>query len=56
MFPGTYEGDSYIDTNENWELIYYNPYTTETFIKKTTSEPIFRASVAYLSDGQCFVK
>ena len=37
-------------------MIYYNPYTTETFINKTTGEPIFRANVAYFSNGNCFVK
>ena len=53
---GTYEGDTDVDLNQYWEVIYYNPYTTETFINKRTGEPIFRANVAYLSNGNCFVK
>lgn len=53
---GTYEGDNYVDLNQDWEVIYYNPYSTETFINKTTGEPIFHANVAYLSNGKCFVK
>jgi len=53
---GTYEGDNYVDLNQDWEVIHYNPYTTDTFINKTTGEPIFRANVAYLSNGRCFVK
>ena len=56
FITGTYEGDSYVDTNEEWEMIFYNPYTTETFINKATGQPIFRADVAYLSNGKCFVK
>lgn len=52
---GTYEGNNYVDLKD-WEVIYYNPYTTDTFINKSTGEPIFRANVAYLSKGKCFVK
>lgn len=53
---GSYEGDNYLDLNQDWEVIYYNPYTTETFINKKTGEPIFHANMAYLSNGKCFVK
>ncbi|MFK5710232.1 hypothetical protein [Lysinibacillus boronitolerans] len=53
---GTYEGNNYVNINQDWEVVYYNPYTTETFINTTTGEPIFRANVAYLSNGKCFVK
>ncbi|WP_374723110.1 hypothetical protein [Peribacillus tepidiphilus] len=53
---GTYEGVDQIDINEGWDLIYYNPYTTETFIKKATGEAIFSAEKAYLSEGKCFVQ
>lgn len=53
---GIYEGDKHVDINKNWELIYYNPFTTETFINKKTGEPIYSASVAYFSDGNCYIK
>lgn len=53
---GTFEGDDNVDLNQNWEVAYYNPYTTETFINKKTGEPIFQANLAYFSDGKCFVQ
>lgn len=53
---GTYEGVNFVNLNQDWEAVYYNPYTTETFINNTTKEPIFRAKLAYLTNGKCFVK
>ncbi len=53
---GTYEGVNYVDLTQDWEVIYYNPYTTETFINKTTGKAIFSANGAYLSNGTGFVK
>ena len=56
FITGIYEGNDQIDINKSWELIYYNPYTTETFIKIATGEPTFNANRAYLSNGKCFVQ
>ena len=56
FISGTLEEDNNVDLNQDWQVIYYNPFTTETFVNKTTGEPIFHAKVAYLSNGKCFVK
>lgn len=38
---GTYEGNNYVNINQDWEVVHYNPYTTETFINTTTGNQYF---------------
>ncbi|WP_052712074.1 hypothetical protein [Domibacillus indicus] len=41
---------------EHYELVYYNPYTTETFVTLENHLPVLKAERCYLVNGKCYIK
>jgi hypothetical protein len=40
----------------NYELVYYNPYTTDTFITLNDRKPIFNVNKCFLINGMCYIE
>lgn len=53
---GNYISDDVdIESIEAYKLVYYNPYSTDTFILVEGNIPIFKAKKCYLINGKCYV-
>lgn len=52
---GKYVGNV-INKLENYQLIYYNPYTTNTFIRLDNNSPVLKAKRCYLIGGKCYIE
>jgi hypothetical protein len=53
---GTYINCVDIAIDTEWNIAYYNPYTTDSFINLKTNEQIHEARLCYLSNGVCYFK
>lgn len=52
---GFYQGEYKMDTS-NLQECYYNPYTTDSFINKSTSERLNFIGTVYFDDcGKCWI-
>lgn len=40
----------------NYDLVYYNPYTTDSFVTVNDKKPIFSVNKCYLINGLCYVE
>ncbi|MDQ0201062.1 hypothetical protein [Neobacillus ginsengisoli] len=52
---GNYMGNMAENIEIN-NLVYYNPYVTDTFVIANNNKPIFKAEKCYLINGMCFVE
>lgn len=52
---GNYVGHE-VSNAENHELVYYNPYVTDTFVTVDANVPILRAEKCYFINGKCYVE
>jgi hypothetical protein len=52
---GNYIGND-VDQVKPYNLVYYNPYVTDTFVISDNNKPIFNADICYLINGMCFVE
>ena len=52
---GNYVGHQISDI-ENYKLVYYNPYVTDTFVTIDNNHPILKAETCYLINGKCYVE
>lgn len=54
-FPiGLYSGECEMNTSQMIEL-YYNPYTTNSFINKETGEAVNEVDLIYFEDGKAYI-
>lgn len=51
---GEFVGEKDIDVS-NLDEIFYDPYTTESFINKTTGEPIYEIRETYFKNGKAYI-
>ncbi|WP_051317060.1 hypothetical protein [Ectobacillus panaciterrae] len=52
---GNYVGHQVVNI-ENYKLVYYNPYVTDTFVTVDNNNPILKAEKCYLINGNCYVE